>query len=1010
MNSGAHIPPYLLCERFAEGCTVVDLFPVDDRGATLLAEVAARVVLVAPRGMSGAPGSRLTRVAARPDALPLARGAYELVLALNPEGAGGAAGLEALLKAARAAVSATGLIAAMIPNRANAGLDGGSRADYPDLMEFERLLRRHFPHVNVFGAQPLYGAVLTPLGRRASAEPPIFDDRLLPDGGEPPSHFLALCSHRYQRLEDTTIAQVPFVDLADGVRARTEKLESTLTVLRLENDARGRELESQGRRLRELEEELARTQFERRDRASLNAENARLEEAVRRRDALLAEAQAELDDERRGGGARTEELLEAKLRLRQLEQRLSDADLAAQHAAKERDEAEAARARLQSLLADTASEGKTRQRELDDRMEVIAGLEVEVGALRTESSRLKQELLTTREAARRTAVDRSEIDDASARAESTAAQLARALDDAAIERERFDRRLEEAHQRLRDEGAAKSEIERERAALRQQLDDLAALRDRELASARQAAATALAQQERIGQEAARLRDELERAAAHSDDLEEKLTAVNRERGTAAARLERQERSLADLRGVVAELSDESGRRALLVETLTSRAELAEANAAKHEENSRELHGALTSAEREIAELRARVAQAEAVEAERDVALRDVANLRAEVARIRPEANAAASARQRAATTEALLVERESASTVLEIEREELRVRAASLEAELEGREEAIASLETELEGREKAIATLETELEGREKAIASFEAELVGREKSIVSLEAELAGREKAIASLEAELRELREHAEAQNRDLTAALESLAVSEETVETRMQTAADRIRAMKADLKRLTEENETELLKVREDLETELRTTSAQLERREGEIWELKEEILRLHAQVVATVASQASAGAMSELQQSLTDQENQIFTLGEERDRIRTENERLARSVGRAKKNVRILITLLRKERSLRREAAAGDAEATPTLSDADLEMIAEIADTASESDDLLGAIDDRLSSRPAPVAPYRETAAEVDSVMDSLRVAAPRGDDEPTEEVDTTKERTRNPA
>jgi chromosome segregation ATPase len=951
MNSGSHIPPYLLCERFAEGCKVADLFPVDDRGALLLSETAALVVLVGPPGKGGV-SERLARITARPGALPLVQGAFDLVLALNPAGAGGAAALEELLKTARIAVSATGLVAAMIPNRETIGIDLGPQREYPDLMEFERLLRRHFPHVNVFGAQPLYGAVLTPLGRRAGAEPPVFDDRLLPDGGEPPTHFLALCSHRYQRLDDTTIAQVPFIELAEGVRARAEKLEGTLTVLRLENDARGREIEFQGRRLRELEEELARTQFERRDRASLTAELSRLEEAVRRRDTLLVEAQEALDSERRGGGARSEELLGTKLRLRQVEQNLADVELASEHASKERDEAEAARARLQSVLTDSAAESKVRQRELDDRMEVIAGLEVEVGALRSETSRLKQELLSAREAARRASADRSEIEESNARAESTAAQLARALGDAAAERERFDRRVEEIRQQLRSEATARAELDQERVSLIQRLEELAALRDRDLASTRQITSNARAAQERGEQEAIRLRAEIERATALTEEIKARLATADRERSLAAARLERQDQALADLRRVVAELSDEAGRRALLIETLTSRASAAEADAATLRENGRELHGALTAAEGEIADLRERVAHSETVADEHDKALHDMASLRAEVARIRPEANAAASARQRAATAEALLLERENASHALDLELTQARERAATAEALL---------------------------------------------------LE-----RENALRALEAKLRETRERTENQDRDLAAALEALAVTEETVDARMQTAAERIRAMRAEIKQLTNENETELLKVREDLETELRTASAQLERRDGEIWELKEEILRLHAQVAATVASQVSAGPMAEFQQSLADQENQIFTLGEERDRLRTENERLARSVSRAKKNVRILITLLRKERTLRREIAGDDAEISPTLSDSDLEMIAEIADPANDIDDMLGAIDARLSSRPAPVAPYHETAEEVDSVMESLRVANSREDEEPTEKTDVPGRRTRD--
>jgi len=669
--------------------------------------------------------------------------------------------------------------------------------------------------------------------------------------------------------------------------------------------------------------------------------------------------------------------------------------------------------RLQSLLADSATGGKTRQRELDDRMEVIAGFEVEVGALRSESSRLKQELLTARESARRASADRSELEETNARAESSASQLARAISDAAVERDRFEKRVEEIRSKLRDEisareqlsaanagavvererlekrfeeirlqlggaTAARDQLERELASLSQRNEELSALRDRELASARQAVASEKASQERAEQDAARLQAELERSKGHVEDLETRIAAANRERGSTATRLERQEAALAELRRVVAEQADEAARLTHFIEALTSRATTAETNAATFQETGTELHGALTAAEAEIASLRSRIAQAEVAAAERDAALCDVTSLRAEVARIRPEANAAASARQRAATAEALLRERENATRALELELGDARERAAKIEALLLERDKATLALEPELgEARERAA-----------------KAELL------------LLDRDNAIRALELDLHETRNRSDAQNKDLAAAMEALAVTEETVETRIQTAAERIRAMKAEIRRLTDENETELLKVREDLETELRTTSGLLERRDGEIWELKEEVLRLHAQVAATVASQVSDGPMAEFQQSLAEQENQIFTLGEERDRIRTDNERLTRSVIRAKKNVRILVALLKKERVLRLKS--GDPSFSLALSDKELDMISDLTDSV-DAVELLVAAEARLAPQTeTPAAPYTETAAEVDSVMDGLRVASPREDAEPTEKTEVKGERTRD--
>jgi len=48
----------------------------------------------------------------------------------------------------------------------------------------------------MFAQQPLFGATLSPLGRRPSGEAPLLDDRMLPEDGETPDFFLGLCATR----------------------------------------------------------------------------------------------------------------------------------------------------------------------------------------------------------------------------------------------------------------------------------------------------------------------------------------------------------------------------------------------------------------------------------------------------------------------------------------------------------------------------------------------------------------------------------------------------------------------------------------------------------------------------------------------------------------------------------------------------------------------------------------------------------------------------------------------
>jgi len=99
-----------------------------------------------------------------------------------------------------------------------------------------------------------------------------------------------------------------------------------------------------------------------------------------------------------------------------------------------------------------------------------------------------------------------------------------------------------------------------------------------------------------------------------------------------------------------------------------------------------------------------------------------------------------------------------------------------------------------------------------------------------------------------------------------------------------------------IERLANEKESELLKVSDDLEKELRHAVAEVEARHGEIWELKEEILRLRAQIAASAAAAEQNGKSGDLHRALADQEALIVKLTVERDSLREKCRKLKRKL------------------------------------------------------------------------------------------------------------------
>ncbi len=732
MDTGSHIVPYLFCERFAEGGRVIDLLPPGEQGAAFLAR-SARLTVVVQKAIadhSGDENGKIARLVADPGNLPIVGGSFDLVLVTAPGKIDSGGEIEQLVKSARSLINPSGVIAITIPNRDAVGLDIRSHSSFPDFLEFERNLRRHFPHVMLFSQQPLHGATLTPLGRRSSSDGPVLDDRMIPEGGEVPSHFLAVCSPKFQRVDDTIIAQLPFRTLADQVLARVEKLEGTVSLVRQESDTRLREIASLNQRIAQLTDQLTKTELDGRD--------------------------------------SHDELHTANRRIRMLEKQIEDARRIDELALQEREDNESERQKLVTELHEAHARLKTKQREMDDVVEELAGTEADLAAFHKEAGKQRRELLSAREQIRRLDLKIGVAVDSEADISSLEAEMERIREHASTERKRLESRIDGEHRQMLEEMSKRNTAILETRNMQAQLREV------------------------------------------SEDLGQDVQAK----------------------------ADEIARQAHTIALLSSRANEAEERAASSQTKLAELHSALQESESKIAELESVSERADSLADSLEEAHKQTNALQETIGRLRPEASSSKTARQRAIVAETAVSE-------LEDLHQKLNIKKAELETDLAKSQEQVLEL----------------------------------------------------------------------NNDIASALEALAESEEGADIRAVDLGRRISEMKSELVRLREENETELLLVREDLETELGHNNSLLESRQGEIWELREEVVRLQAQAAASAASSSKEGTATDFQRTLVEQETLIKEISAERDRLREEDEKKNRSLENRKKNLKILAALLRRERA-----------------------------------------------------------------------------------------------
>ncbi|MDD5306046.1 MAG: hypothetical protein PHU25_01880 [Deltaproteobacteria bacterium] len=547
---------------------------------------------------------------------------------------------------------------------------------------------------------------------------------------------------------------------------------------------------------------------------------------------------------------------------------------------------------------------QTRIAALTSKLEDVSDLRLEIATLGDKATGLEREL---------------------ARRDKLIADADAARNDFAERLSQMDTRLLEAGRDARKAAQVLADVSHQRDLSAREREDLERERDRLAAEARTLRAENKARQ--------RDQDEaVEQAAAAQAELSALHSEASRQRRELTGARER-------VRRLEIELAEANERAADLARLEAERNDLQSRTASEHERLESTLR---EERQRFVGEMAARE------KAERNLTAADARLVQVELGKRDLEA-ARAQAEQR-------LFENETRRTTLEQDLSRAQARAAELERQLEQRadenkrqELAIDTITRRALAAEKRAAEIEVVLDQARVDLVAARLELerlrpnatsaeaartraLTAEARAVDLEVELARAKDQVGSASARTEQL-------EADLERAMAALADGERAIEEAHKESGTtddngspisergrRVLEIEREVARLKEENETGLLKVREDLETELKYASSQLEARHGEIWELREEIVRLRAEIAASTSAAEHEGSNSDLQHVLAEQESLIAGLAEDREKLRATAEQLRKSLEVRKKNMKILAAVLKRERSMRttRDATGPD--------------------------------------------------------------------------------------
>ncbi len=846
MNTGQHLPAYVFLEQFVENKRVLDVFPSDTRGAQFLATRATRVVTVARDPFQAKQLEESTiLVTADPDHLPFKPGSFDVVFLDAQSDIARLPLIISFLKCARVLVGQDGMVSVLIPNRDAQVLDSHKDPDVPRYFDFERALRRHFPHVTMLAQKPLSGASFASIGRPDESAP-LLDDRLIPEGSEVASHFLGVSASKYTRIDDSMIVKTPYEMLVEPIQQRIDRLSSNLSIAMAESDHRVSETKKLESAIADMKAEVEQAEILKHEKAS----------AV----AMLrdAERQLEIKDKIQAEISKTNEELSA--RLSEAEQRLFDVEQKARRESQKRAEtenrtaiankatlaAEQERDQVIRELRSETAEARKRQREVDDVREELAGTEVDLETVKAELDRQRKETLAARERVTKLEIELGNLGVRRDEAMSLEAELERLRSVNASERERVERRLVEEHARLLEEMKIRAELEKR--ALKLQ-------KHKEAADAHEAEAT---------ERAELLADRLKRVTKRLETFEKSRMGARQAQD--------------ELEQILRDRDDKLERYEHQMDILNSRAVQSEQRASELAKQVKDLHVGLDATEanvkalsefkaKALKEAEIRSTDQETLSAERQAMEQDKAVLEAEVLALREQLDAA---------------------TSRDVEAEAAR----AFEERLVKEAEKSTRLAEELSGVKSMLAYEREQVRAEGKRAGEAELREANSGETIIDLEDELDQTRDIVARKEEDLTSLRNEVE----DLTAHVhklerELLDAEEERLKAGMVTEG------------LLMEKESELLKVSGDVEIELRLAAARYENAQGEIWQLKEEIVRLRAEAAAALASDVNTEkeAETKLTKTIQKQEYMITNLKRERDTIRSTYDRLTQAVKKKKK-------------------------------------------------------------------------------------------------------------
>ncbi|MBN2801994.1 MAG: hypothetical protein JXR91_02750 [Deltaproteobacteria bacterium] len=882
MNQGSHIPSYLLCERFAQNSSVAALYPPDERGAGFLQNIAKQIIIVQKQSSDHRPtaGESFLRITAAHNSIPFKPGSFDVVLTFNFDFENENFNFLTEIKNTKKLINSTGIALFFIPNKENLTVDVKLKNNIPDFLEFEQSLRRAFPHIITFAQHPLYGATLSPIGRRFKENAPLLDDRMLSADDEMPDFFVGICSDRFHKFDDTVIAQLPFKPLLDSFLQDSEKNLGVISLLQREKKLKEQRIDDLLINISKMELKLNENDTFEQEKTALENRVSYLVQQIAKREQNALNAEKHTEKQSLKIIELENSISLSKRDIVRLEQQIDMVEESKRRILLEKDDCYNEIEQARNKLRESSTELKQRLRQIDEYVEIIASKENESDLFNSEILKLRSEISRLKEENSLLSIKDSQNSQNDAVVKTLEAELERARNLTLNEKNRLEKMIEQEHERLLlvidEKEASRQEVHR----LNLEIKQLQLLIDDSNAQKDTSAENIKSFEERI-------------ASLH--EINRDLNNANSDK---AIKLE-------EISQLAENRADEIKRIEHAVTLLKSKSDEAEKRSTALQNRVLELDRALIDAETRSAHYDTLVEKLTTLEEKNQLSQNRIIELERALSSAENSVIGAQLSSDNLSQIKEHYAEAQKEIIKLQNELSD----AANRNMELEVKSLRFEQLEVRYKAAFDQIDMLQREIEAlRVKATEynSLKRDLGNVQNLYKEAEADLDSNKKELERANDKIKKM-------EKDLESAMEALAKIEEGADSKIHSAASTIKTLQDEITALKQETETELIKVKEDLETELKISYDQLEQSKQEIWELKEEIVRLQAQTAATAAAAANEGVNEEFQSTLLEQESIILELQEDKNHLRREAEKLNKSLALRKSNMKILATLLKKE-------------------------------------------------------------------------------------------------